>query len=150
MSARCCTALALAAFTHVGAVEASTLPPITSVPEALIQLRTDQKAAAIDNLIKACRGRFRRDLRDRDEIKKELIAIFKPGSEELKQKVLDTSPCFSPLVFAPIVEGALIDPSEGVVAYAAEVASHQADARFVGPMLDAFDRRAERCLDPAL
>jgi hypothetical protein len=131
---------------------ADALPPITTVAGALAQLRIQEEPRrldALENLAVACKGKYRRDLRDRPELEKELTALFAQASDTVKTRVLDAYVCFSAARFSALVIHAL-DASDPVVAHAAEIAARLEDPALVAPLLDRLDRRATQCLEPAL
>lgn len=128
----------------------AALPPITTTPGALVQLKGANKIEALGNLKEACRGKYRRELRDKPELAEQLKAVFQAGEVAVKKAVLDTSPCFSNSAFAPLVELALADPDDAVLAYGAEVSARLEDPKLVAVLHAAMSPRRAGCLGPGL
>lgn len=129
------------------------LPPITSAAQAVGQLssaaESDQRAA-LANLQAACRGKYRRELRDHPEVKRRLEALFAAAAPAVKRAVLDASRCYSSAAFLPLVVQALHDPDPGIIAYGAEVGARLEDPAVIAPLLEALSARAGACAQPGL
>lgn len=134
----------------LASISLSAVPPITSVPQALTALRGPTKAEGLAALKEACRGKFRRDLRDRPELETELKNILGAGTAAEKRAALDTAPCFSPQKFAPLIIGALDDKDEAIVAYAAEVSARLEEPSLVAPLLKKLEPQKSACKGPDL
>jgi hypothetical protein len=128
----------------------SAVPPITSLPQAVSALRRPSKLDGLAALKEACRGKYRRELRDRPELKTELENILAAGSLNEKKAALDASPCFSAATFAPVIEVALKDKEDAVIAYAAEVSARLEEPSLVAPLHRILEPRKSACLGPDL
>lgn len=124
------------------------LPPITSTVEALAQLRGADKTAALANVKEACRGKYRRELRDNAQLEKQLESMLDTAA--LARAVLDTHPCFSAKTFGPLIERALKNKDDAVVAYGAEVSARLEDPSLVAMLHAAMEPRKSACLGPDL
>lgn len=128
------------------AVLASALPPITTTTGALVQLKGANKVEALANVKEACRGKYRRELRDKPELAEQLKTVFQAGDAAVKKAALDTSPCFSGGAFLPLVEAALSDADDAVIAYGAEVSARLEDPKLVAVLHAAMAPRKTACL----
>jgi hypothetical protein len=122
----------------------AALPPITTTTEALAVLKSANKVEALNALKDACRGKFRRELRDKPQLQAQLASLFSAGPAEVKKAVLDTSPCFSS--FTALIESALKDPDDAVVAYGAEVSARLEDPALVALLHRTMEPRKTACL----
>jgi hypothetical protein len=133
------------------ALLARTLPPITSANDAIAQLRSKSIALtdAIKNVREACKGKYRRALRDAPLLKAEVSDQLGQGSAEARRLVLDLHPCFSNESFLPFIERAL-QLDDRTVAFAAEVAARMQEPKTVPLLLDALEKRKDGCLRTGL
>jgi hypothetical protein len=143
----------LGAMAAEGSAWAAKPPPITSLNDALGQLGTqgeENLLPVLKNLESACQGPYRRDVKDKPEIRARLLDLRKLKSTKFKKAVLDTWRCFAADGFLPIVQASITEDDRAVIAYGAEIASHFEDPVFVSPLLAQLERRRAECMTPGL
>jgi hypothetical protein len=130
---------------------AAALPPITTPAEAVTELRAASipPIDALRNVLAACKGKYRRGLRDAPLLKAELSERLGTAPNEVKKAILDLHPCFSNDQFLPLIVKALSFDDE-IIAYGAEVAARIEEPKAIPALLDVLEERKERCLKPGL
>ena len=129
------------------------LPPIKSPQDAMMQLNLkgeSRQLAALDNLKKACSGRYRRALKDAPAIIGPLTKFSKAATIEVKKATMDAFRCFSPDKFARLLQIQIKDADPAVVSYAAEVSARVSDAAVLPALIGEWKRKADQCLKPGL
>ena len=103
---------------------------------------------AVARVNEACRGRYRRALRDHPAILKAVQARSQTGPVASRKAVLDTHRCFSIERFRSVLRPLFAATNPELVAYAAEVAARTEDSGLVEALLAALEARRSGCAAP--
>ena len=147
------TAFFSASFLLTTAAHSTSLPPIKGVQDAVIQLRMKSdttKLLALKNLQKACTGRYRRALKDSPMILKLLQTAAKAENTKIKKAVIESYRCFSPEKFQTLLMIQRADKDPSVSNFAAEISARVSDPAMVEPLLEAWTKLGNSCLQDGL